>query len=159
MRLMVVVEYFPNSPASALGDFACALGSSDADVLASDSSPFADIASRVEWVKCDKVARTFSNTLGRCSGALGGSFADVSSTPTGIATGAALMGRLCGRLRCVRRVGRLRWGLRLHALTGGVLAADGKRENDERNGWFLECGSHGLNLQQFDSIRRRRIPL
>ena len=52
---MVMVEYFANSPACALGNFACALGGADADVLASHGSAFADVASRVEWVKCDEV--------------------------------------------------------------------------------------------------------
>jgi hypothetical protein len=59
---MVMVEYFANSPTCALGDFACALGGADTDVLASDGSAFGDIASGVEWVECDKVARTFPDT-------------------------------------------------------------------------------------------------
>jgi hypothetical protein len=56
---MVMVEYSANFPACALGYFACALGGADADVLAGDGSAFGDIASGVERVKCDKVARTF----------------------------------------------------------------------------------------------------
>jgi len=119
-----MVQYFANSPTCPLGDFACALGGADADVLAGDSSAFSDIASGVEWVKCDKVARTFPNALGRRSSALGGSFADVSGAPTDVPTWAALMGLpLGGRLRCV---GMLRRGLGLAGLTGGVLAADSK---------------------------------
>jgi hypothetical protein len=148
---MVMVEYFANSPTCALGDFACALGGADTDVLASDGSAFGDIASGVEWVECDKVARTFPDTLGRRSSALGGSFADVSGAPTDVATGAAMLGLLLGgRLRCV---GMLRRGLGLAALTRGVLAADGKCESEERDYWFWECGSHGLNLAvvRFDS--------
>jgi hypothetical protein len=141
---MVMVEYFANSPTCALGDFACALGGSDADVFAGDGSAFGDIASGVDWVKCDKVARTFPNTLGRRSSALGGSFADVSGTLTDVATWAALMGLLLRRrLRCV---GMLRRGLGLAVLTGGVLAPDGKCECEERNEWFWEFGSHGLSL-------------
>jgi hypothetical protein len=50
---------------------------------------------------------------------------------------------LGGRLRCV---GMLRRGLGLVVLTGGVLAEDRKCECKERDGWFWECGSHGLNL-------------
>lgn len=142
LRLMVMPEYFSNSPACALGDFACALGRTHADVLAGDSSAFADIASGVEWVKCDKVARTFPNTLGRRSSALGGSFADVTGAPSDLATGAALMGLLPGGR--LRSVGRLRPGLGLAVLTGGVLNANGKCECKERDEWFWECGSHGV---------------
>jgi hypothetical protein len=96
LRFMVMVEYSANSPTCALGDFARALSGADADVLAGDGSAFGDIASSVEWVKCDKVARTLPNTLGRRSSALGGSFADVSGAPTDVAAGAALMGLLLG---------------------------------------------------------------
>jgi hypothetical protein len=148
---MVMVEYFANSPTCALGDFACALGGADSDVLASHGSAFADIASCVEWVKCDKVASTFPNTLGRRPSTLGGSFADVSGAPADVASWAALMGLLLGgRLRFV---GRSRWGLGLAVLTGGVLAADGKCECKERDESFWECGSHELNplLVGFDA--------
>lgn len=142
LRFMVMVEYFANSPTCALGDFACALGGADSDVLAGNGSAFADIARGVEWVKCDKVARTFPDTLGCRSSAFGGSFAYVSGAPTYVATGAALMGLLLGgRLRCLG----LRRGLGLAVLTGGVLARDGKCKCEERDGWFWECGSHGLN--------------
>jgi hypothetical protein len=138
---MVMVEYFANSPNCALGDFACALGSADADVLASHGSAFADIASGVEWVKCDKVTRTFPNALGRRPSAFGGSFANVSGAPADVAAGAALIGMLTGRRpRCV---GSLRLGLGLVVLTAGVLAADGKCECEEPDEWFWECGSHG----------------
>jgi hypothetical protein len=144
LRLMVVVEYFANSPTCALCDFACALGGADAGVLAGDCAAFGDIASGVEWVKSDKVSRAFPDTLGRRSSALGGSFADVSSAPTDVATWAALMGLLLGgRLRCVSML-RRGWGLAV--LTGGVLAADAKCEYKKRDEWFWECGSHGFNL-------------
>jgi len=97
---MVMVEYFAYTPTCALGDFACALHRADADVLASDDSAFADIASGVQWVQCDKVSRTFPNTLGRCSGAPGGSFPNVSGAFADIGAGAAVMGLLlCRRLR------------------------------------------------------------
>jgi hypothetical protein len=147
LRLMVMVEYFANSTTCAFGDFACALGSANADVFAGNGSAFGDIASGVEGVKCDKVACTFPDPLGRRSSALGGSFADVSGTPTDIATRAGLMGLLfSGRLRCVGML-RLGWGLAI--LTWGVLAGDGKRQCKERDKWFWECGSHGLDLPPF----------
>jgi hypothetical protein len=153
---MVMVEYFANTPACSLGDFARALGRANADILASSHCSFAHIASGVEWVKGDQVARTFPNPFGCRSGALGGSLADVSSPFTDLAAGAALLalllgGRLlgagwrlgCGRLRCVRR---LRRGLGLALLTGYVLAVECKYEREEPDGWFGECDSHGLNL-------------
>jgi hypothetical protein len=157
---MVMVEYSANTPARSLGDFACALGGANADVLTGNGCTLADIASGVEWVKGDKVARTFANPLGRRSSALGGSFADVSRALTDVAAGAALAvlrlggwllggggllggGLLGGWLRCV---GRLRRGLGLAVLTGGILAAEDKHECEEPDGWFWECGSHGLNL-------------
>jgi hypothetical protein len=137
---MVMMEYFANSPTCALGDFACALGGADADVLAGNGSAFAYIAGGVERVKCDKVARTFSNTLGRRTSALGGSFPDVAGASTDVATWATLMGLLLGGwLRCVGM-------LRLAVLTGSVTDADGKCENQERDEWFRECSSHWLTL-------------
>jgi hypothetical protein len=133
---MVMVEYSANSPPCALGDFACALDGPDADVLAGDGSSFGDIASGVEWVKCDKVACTFPNTLRRRSSALGSSLADVSGAPTDVSTRAGLMGLpVGGRLRCP---GRLRRGLGLAVLTGDGLATDGKCESKEHDGWCSE---------------------
>jgi hypothetical protein len=44
---MVMVEYFADAPARTLGDFACALGCADTDVLAGDDSVFAVIADRI----------------------------------------------------------------------------------------------------------------
>jgi hypothetical protein len=138
---MVMVEYFANTPACALGDFACALGGADANVLASGGAALADITSGVQGVKCDEVAGTFPNTLGRRPSALGGSFADVSSAPTDVAAWAALMRTLPGRrLRCV---GRMRRGLGLAVLSGGILGADGKCQCVERDGEFWKCGTHG----------------
>ena len=137
---MVMVEYLTNAAACPLGNFACALGGADADILAGDRCTLADIASSVEWVKCDKVARTFPNTLGRCASALSSSFANVSGASTHVATRAALPGlRRDRRLRCL---GGLLRGLGLAVLTAGVLATDGKRECQQRDRRFLECGSH-----------------
>jgi hypothetical protein len=156
---MVVVEQFANSPTCTLGNFACAPGGADTDVLAGDGSAFADVASGVEWVKCDKIACTLSNTLGRCSGSLGGSFADVPGSSTDVATGASLMRlTLGGRLR---GIGMGRRGLSLAVLTAGVQAADGECEKGDE--WSWECGSHGLDLPLVrlggpaeDSLSRRR---
>jgi hypothetical protein len=93
---MVMVEYFADSPTCALGNFPCALGGADADVLAGDGSAFADIASGVEGVKCDKIACTLPNTFGRRSRSLGGSFADIPGSSTDVATWAALMRLVLG---------------------------------------------------------------
>jgi hypothetical protein len=130
---MMMVEYFANSSTCAFGDFACALGGADADVLARDGAAFADIAGSIEWVKRHEVAGAFAHSLGRCSGALAGSFADVSRAPADVATGAALMGLLPGCLRCC---GRLRFGLRLVVLTGCILAAEFKCECGEGERYF-----------------------
>lgn len=140
---MMMVEQFANSPPRALGDFACALDSADADVLAGHGCTLANIARGVKRVKRDKVARTFPNALGRRSSALGRSFADVSSAPANVATGAGWMGLPLARslrirrLRCVRR---LRRGLGLAVLSGtvlsgGVPAPGGKCESKEQDGW------------------------
>lgn len=91
---MVVVEYLANTPTCTFSDFACALDGADAYILAGDRSAFAYIARSVEWVKCDQVAGTFPNTLGRSSSALSGSFADISGALTDVATGTGLMGLL-----------------------------------------------------------------
>jgi hypothetical protein len=118
---MVMVEDFANTPTCALGYFACALGGADADVLAGNTCPLADIARGIDWVTCDQVACTFRNSLARRSSALASSFADVSGAATDVATGAAfLVLQPGGRLRFA---GSLRRGL---GLAGGVLAADGK---------------------------------
>lgn len=126
-----MVEYFANSPTCALGNFACALGGAYAYVLARHGSSFRDIASRLDWVKRNKVARTFSNALGSCSSALSGSFANVSSAPAKVASRARFAGLLPGgRLRCTCR---LRCGLGLAVLTEGVLAVEGKCECQEHD--------------------------
>ena len=106
-----------------------------------DCCTLPDISSGVEWVKSDKVARTFPNTLSRRSSPLGGSFADVTAASADVPTGAALMGLLVGgRPRCV---GRLLWGLGLAVLAVCVFAVEGKCECEEDDERFWECGSHG----------------
>ena len=137
LGLMVMVEQFANSPPCSLGDFACALHSANADVLAGHGCPLADIAGGIERVKRDQVACTLPNTLGRRSSALGCSFTDVSSTPADVATGAGWMGLplarslRIGRLRCA---GRLRRGLGLAVLARGVQAPDSKCESKRHDG-------------------------
>jgi hypothetical protein len=119
---MVMVKYPTNPPAGSLGDFACSLGSANADVFAGNGRALSDIACGVYGVKGDKITRTFPDSLGCGSGSLGGSFADVSCAAANVATGAALLGlglRLSERLGCVRGVG-------LAVLAGSVLAADGE---------------------------------
>jgi hypothetical protein len=141
MRLMVVVEYSANTPACTLGDFACALGGANADVLAGDACTFAHVANGVNRVKGDKIARTFPNTLGGRSSALGSSFADVTGALADIATGAALLGLpLGGGRRCVARLRR--W-LGLAVLAGGVLAPEDKCKCEQRNKRSWNSGSHG----------------
>jgi hypothetical protein len=150
---MVMVEYPANTPASSLGDFACALGGAHADIFAGDGCTLAHIASGVKRVKGHQVASTFPNPLGCRSSALGGSFANVSRALTDVATGAALLvlwsGRLPGGGRLLggrwlwgrwllggwlRRVGRLRRGLGLAVLPGSILAAEDKHECEEPDG-------------------------
>ena len=131
---MAMVEYLANAPTCALGYFACSLGGTDANVFAGDDCTLSDIASGVDGVEGDEIARTFPNTLGCCSGTLGGSFADVSGSATDVAAGAALLGLGCF---C-----RLRRGLVLGVLAGGVLDADGEGQGEERDGWDGECRSH-----------------
>jgi len=135
LRLVAMVEYFANAPACSLGDFACSLGCAGTDVLAGDDCTLADIAGGVDGVEGDEIARTFPDTLGRCSGALGGTFADVSGTAADVAARAALLG-LGGWLGCFG-------GLRLGILAGGVLDAEDEGQGEERDGWDMECGSHG----------------
>jgi hypothetical protein len=135
---MAMVEYLANAPTCALGYFACSLGGTDANVFAGDDCTLSDIASGVDGVEGDEIASTFPNTLSRCSGTLGGPFADVSGTAADVAAGTALLG-LGGRLGCF---GRLRRGLGLGVLAGGVLDADGEGQGEERDGWDGECRSH-----------------
>jgi hypothetical protein len=127
---MVMVKYLANPPACALGNFSCSLGCAYAHILAGNGRALSDIACGVYGVEGDEIARAFPDSLGRCAGPLGGSFADVSRAAANVATGAALLGlglRLGGRLRRVR-------GLGLAALAGSVLAVDGEGQGEERDG-------------------------
>ena len=118
---MAMVKYLANTPTCTFGDFSCSLGGANADVLASNGRTLSDIAGGVDGVKGDEIARAFPDTLGRCSGALGGTFADVSGTAANVTAGAALLG-LGRRLGCFSGLR----GLGLSVLARGVLATDGK---------------------------------
>ena len=121
LRFMGMVEYFANTPTSTFGNFARALGGTNADIFAGDACPLADTAGSVNRVKCDKIGRTLPNTFGRRSSPLGGSFADVPSTPACLAPWAALPGLLPGSLRSL---GRLLLGLGLAVLAMDAQAAE-----------------------------------
>jgi hypothetical protein len=96
---MMMVKYLPDTPTSALGDFAGTLDGANADVLAGYRRALAHIPGRVERMKRDEVACAFSDALGRRSSSLGGSFADVASPAAYVPTGATLRRiLLCSRL-------------------------------------------------------------
>jgi hypothetical protein len=139
---MVMMEQFANSPPCPLGDFACALHSPDVDVLASHGCTLADIAGGIERMKCDQVDRTLPNPLGRRSGTLCRSFADVSGAPADVSTGAGLLGLPLARsLPGISRLGctgRLRRRLSLAVLTGGVQSPDRKCESEKHDRWCSE---------------------
>jgi hypothetical protein len=117
-----MVEYPADTPACSFGNFAGSLGSANAYVLTGDSCTFSNIAGGVERVQRNQIARTFPDTLGRRTSALGSPFANVSSTAAYVTAGAALLG-LGLRLRyfggLLRRLG-------LSALAQGVRAAESK---------------------------------
>jgi hypothetical protein len=125
---MVMVKYLANPPACAFGDLACSLDGAHADVLAGNGRALSDIASGVDGVERDQIARAFPDSLGGGAGTLGSSFADVSCAAANLAAGAALLGlRMGGMLECV---GRLRRGLGLAVLAGGILAAESAGEGE-----------------------------
>jgi hypothetical protein len=118
---MAVVEDFADAATCALGDFACALGGSDADVLSGDACALADVARGVDGVEGDEIAGTFADALGCGSGSLGGALADVSGSAADITAGAAGLGL------GLRLGGGLGWsGVRLGVLSGNALAGDGE---------------------------------
>jgi hypothetical protein len=117
---MAMVKYLANTPTCAFGDFACSLGGTNADILAGYGRTLSNIAGSGEGVEGDEIARAFPDSFGSGTGTLGGPFADVSCTAANVAARAALLGL---RLGCV---GRLRSGLGLAVLAGGVLAAEGE---------------------------------
>jgi hypothetical protein len=100
---MAVVEDFADTATCALGDFACALGGTDTDVLACDACAFADVFRGSSGVEGDEIAGAFADALGCRSGSLGSALADVAGSAAYVTAGASGLGlgrglRLCGGL-------------------------------------------------------------
>jgi hypothetical protein len=89
---MAVVEDFADAATCTLGNLACALNSTDADVLASDGCAFADVACSVDGVEGDEIDGAFADALGCRSSSLGDALADVAGSAADITTGAAGLG-------------------------------------------------------------------
>ena len=119
---MAVVEDLADASTCAFGDFACALGGTDAYVLSGDACALAYVAGGVDGVEGNEVAGAFADALGCGSGSLGGVFADVAGSAANVATGTTgLLGlRLSGR------------GLRV--LGRDALGAGGEGQGEERDG-------------------------
>jgi hypothetical protein len=118
---MAMVEDFADAATGALGDLACALGGTDADVLAGDACTFADVFRGSNGMEGDEIAGAFADALGCRSGSLGGALADVAGSAADVTAGAAGLGRglLLG--------GGLGWGgWVLGVLGANVLGADGE---------------------------------
>jgi hypothetical protein len=114
--VVAVVEDFADAATCALGDFACALRGTDADVLSGDASTLADVAGGVDGMEGDEIASAFADALGCGSGSLGGALADVSGSAANVTAGAAGLGLL-----------GLGWGrCGLGVLGGNALAGDGE---------------------------------
>jgi len=121
--VMAVVEDFADAATCALGDFACALTGTDADVLAGDGCAFADVACGLTGVEGDEIAGAFADALGCRSGSLGGALADVAGPPADVTAGAAGFG--LGRGLSLGR--GLGWGgCGLGVLGANVLGVDGE---------------------------------
>jgi hypothetical protein len=114
--VMAVVEDFADATTCALGDFACALSGTDADVLAGDGCAFADVARGVDGVEGDEIAGALADALGCLSGSLGGALADVAGSAADVTAGAAGLGLWFG----------LSLGGGLGVLGENALAADGE---------------------------------
>jgi len=127
-RLLVMVKYFADAVPRALGDFVCALSGTDADVLASVSCAFTDVACGLDGVKGDEIAGTFADALGCRSGSLGGALADIAGSAADFIASAVAWGRC----------------LRLGVLGENVLGADGKCQGEERDEQRGECVAHEL---------------
>jgi hypothetical protein len=77
---MAMVEDFADPATCSLGDFACALRGTNADVLSGDACAFADVAGGVDGVEGDEIAGAFADPLGCGSGSLGSALADVAGS-------------------------------------------------------------------------------
>ena len=87
--MMAVVEDFADAATCALGNFACSLSGTDADVLAGDACAFADVFRGSNGVEGDEIAGAFADALGRRSGSLGGALADVAGSAADVTAGTA----------------------------------------------------------------------
>jgi len=121
--VMAMVEDLADAATCALGDFACALGGTDADVPSGNGCSFADVACGVEGVEGDEIAGAFADALGCGSGSLGSALADVAGSAADVTAGAAGLGLWLG-VSLDRGLG---WGgWILGGLRANVLAADGE---------------------------------
>lgn len=89
LLVMAMVEDLADAATCSLGDFAGALGGTDANVLARDGCAFADIAGSGAGMKGDEIAGTFANALGCGSGSFGGAFADIAGSAADVTAGVA----------------------------------------------------------------------
>jgi hypothetical protein len=103
--VMTVVEDLADAATCAFGDFACALGGTDAYVLSGDACALADVAGGVDGVEGHEVAGAFADALGCGSGSLGGVLADIAGSAAYVAAGATGLG-LCLSGRGLRVLGR-----------------------------------------------------
>ena len=90
--VMAVVEDFADAATCALGNFACALSGTDADVLASDTCTFADVFCGSGWVKGDEIAGAFADALGCRSGSFSCALTNVASSAADVSAGTAGLG-------------------------------------------------------------------
>ena len=89
---MAVVEDLADAATCTLGDFACALRGTNADVLAGDACAFADVFRGSDGVEGDEIAGAFANALACGTRSLGGTFADVAGSAADVTAGAARLG-------------------------------------------------------------------
>ena len=90
--VMAVVEDLADAATCTLGDFPCALGGTDADVLAGDARAFADVACSFGGVESDEIAGAFADALGCLSGSFSSALADVAGSAAHVTAGAAGLG-------------------------------------------------------------------
>ena len=123
--MMAVVEDFADAATRALGDLACALCCTDADVLAGDACALANVACGVHGVEGDEIAGALADALGCLSGSLGCALSDVAGSAADVTARAAGL----GVRRCLRLGRGLVWGGGgLGVLSAEVLDADGEGE-------------------------------
>jgi hypothetical protein len=134
---MAVVKDFADAATCALGDFVCALGGADADVLSGDGCSLADVPGGVDGVQGYEIASAFADALGCCPGSLGGALADVAGSAADITAGAAGLGLWRGL-----RLGGGWGGDGLGVLGRDGPGADGKSQGEKHDGWAEGCVAH-----------------